>query len=66
MAVAFCTDLIDNGTPESAVMRIAGWKPDMLGRRYYNRDAKKAWLPLRFSRGERTLAADTEIFWKPQ
>jgi len=54
------TDLIDNGTPERVVMQIAGWKTDMLGRRYYNRDGKKALGLARFSPGVRTLAADTQ------
>jgi integrase len=54
------TDLIDNGTPERVVMQIAGWKTDMLGRRYYNRDGKKALSLARFSPGVRTLAADTQ------
>lgn len=43
------TDLIDNGTPERVVMQIAGWKTDMLGRRYYNRDGKKALGLAKFS-----------------
>ena len=54
------TDLIDNGTPERVVMQIAGWKTDMLGRRYYNRDGKKALGLARFSPGVRTLTADTQ------
>lgn len=53
------TDLIDNGTPERVVMQIAGWKTDMLGRRYYNRDGKKALGLAKFSPGVRTQGADT-------
>ncbi len=53
------TDLIDQGTPERVVMQVAGWKTDMLGKRYYNRDGKKALGLVRFSTEVRTLSADT-------
>lgn len=53
------TDMIDNGTPERVVMQVAGWKTDMLGKRYYNRDGKKALSLVRFSNEVRTLGADT-------
>jgi hypothetical protein len=41
-------------------MLVAGWKTDMLGKRYYNRDGKKALGLVRFSNEVRTLSADTQ------
>jgi integrase len=42
------TALIDNGTPEQAVMTVANWKTNML-RNYYHRDPKRALELVRFS-----------------
>ena len=44
------TDMVDRGTPERAVMQVAGWKTDML-RDYYHRDGKKSLKMVRFSSG---------------
>ncbi len=54
------TDLIDNGTPERVVMQIAGWKTDMLGKRYYNRDGKKALGLAKFSPRVSTIGEYTQ------
>jgi integrase len=43
------TALIDNGTPEQAVMAVANWKTNML-RNYYHREPKKALELVRFNR----------------
>ena len=42
------TALIDNGTPEQAVMTVANWKTNML-RNYYHREPKRALELMRFS-----------------
>lgn len=44
------TALVDNGTPERAVMDIAGWKTNMLST-YYGSSSKKALSLVKFSRG---------------
>jgi len=44
------TTLIDHGTPEQAVMTVAGWKTNML-RTYYHSAGKKALGLIRFSPG---------------
>lgn len=41
-------------------MRIAWWRTDMLGRRYYNRDGKRVLGLAKFSPGVRTDAAYTQ------
>jgi integrase len=43
------TALIDNGTPEQAVMTVANWKTNML-RNYYHREPRKALELVRFSK----------------
>jgi hypothetical protein len=42
------TALIDNGTPEQAVMTVVNWKTNML-RNYYHQEPKKALELVRFS-----------------
>ena len=41
------TNLLDNGSPEQAVLQVAGWKTNML-RTYYHRSGKKALTLIRF------------------
>jgi len=42
------TDLVDNGTPERAVMEVAGWRTNMLST-YYSSDSKRALSLVRFA-----------------
>jgi integrase len=44
------TSLLDNGTPEQAVLTVAGWKTNMI-RTYYHRDGKKSLNLVKFSPG---------------
>lgn len=44
------TNLVDNGTPERAVMDIAGWKTNMLST-YYKSSSRKALALVRFAPG---------------
>ncbi len=44
------TALLDNGTPEQAVLTVAGWKTNMI-RTYYHRDGKKSLNLVKFGPG---------------
>ncbi len=53
------TNLVDNGTPERAVMDIAGWRTNMLAT-YYKSSSKKALGLVKFARGSGNKGATSE------